>query len=60
MQVFGSKFWTYPFPFYLTSGMPVGDGINWVTRQMMLDEIDTISGRRPFGTYTPQEPDIES
>ena len=45
MQVFGSKYWTYPFPFYLTSGMPVGDGINWVTRQMMIDEIEAVAGR---------------
>ena len=60
MQVFGSKYWTYPFPFYLTSGMPVGDGINWVTRQMMIDEIEAVAGRWPFVTYTPQEGDEES
>ena len=65
-QVFGSLYWTYPFPFYLASGLPHGDGITWVTRADMLDEDEASSpddveavrdsssnGRRPFGERTP-------
>ena len=26
--------WTYPFPFYLKSGMPNGDGIEWKSNEV--------------------------
>lgn len=37
-QVFGSIIWTYPFPFYIKSGLPNGDGIDWKMNARLSDE----------------------
>lgn len=32
-QVFGTNIWLWPFPVFMGSGKPLGDGIYWETNQ---------------------------
>jgi hypothetical protein len=50
--VFGEVKWTYPFPFYLRSAMPLGDGIVWTTRKEIFETKPSSSERRkPFSGF---------
>lgn len=64
-QVFGSILWTFPFPFYLKSGLPNGDGIIWKTNEPEGRLSNESVERRPYSHshHTNQlnhQPDDES
>lgn len=59
-QVFGTVIWTYPFPFFIKSGYPLGNGVDWNVGSTGIHfETEERKIVDPYIQATPKEEDIE-